>query len=53
MVEIDKDKKSNTYIITKTDSEGFHHQLNVTEEELIKLANSIFTIYHLESTNQQ
>jgi hypothetical protein len=37
MIEITKDKKSPTYIITKTDSEGFHHQINVTPEEVLDL----------------
>ena len=38
MIEITKDKKSPTWIITKTDSEGFHHQLSVTIDELEELA---------------
>lgn len=38
MIEISKDRKSPTWIITKTDSEGFHHQINVTKLELIELA---------------
>lgn len=37
MIDIKKDTKSATYIITKTDSEGFHHQLNVTAEEIEEL----------------
>lgn len=37
MITIDKDKKSQTWIITKTDKEGFHSQINVTEEEIHEL----------------
>ena len=37
MVEISKDSKSQTLIITKTDNEGFHSQLHVTRKELIEL----------------
>ncbi len=37
MIDIKKDTKSLTWIITKTDSEGFHHQLNVTREEMDEL----------------
>ena len=34
MVEIKKDKNSPTWILTKTDNEGFHRQVNLTAEEL-------------------
>ena len=44
MVEINKDKKSDTWI-TKTDSEGFHRQLNVTSEELIELIRNGIKLY--------
>ena len=37
MIEITKDKKSPTWIITKTDAEGFHHQLSLTKDELVEL----------------
>lgn len=37
MIDISKDKKSPTWIITKTDKEGFHSQLHVTKLELIEL----------------
>ena len=37
MVEIKKDKKGSTWILTKTDMEGFHRQMNLTEEELVEL----------------
>ena len=34
MVELTKNKKSSTWILTKTDNEGFHRQVNLTREEL-------------------
>lgn len=34
MVELTKDKKSNTWILTKTDDEGFHKQMNLTQDEI-------------------
>lgn len=34
MVELTKDKKSSTWILTRTDNEGFHRQVNLTAEEL-------------------
>lgn len=37
MIDIKKDKKSTTWIITRTDSEGFHRQMNVTEDEMNEL----------------
>lgn len=42
MIEIAKDKKSSTWIITKTDAEGFHHQLSVTIDELFELGKLCF-----------
>lgn len=44
MIEISKDKKSPTWIITKTDAEGFHHQLALTEDELNNLLNLLLVI---------
>lgn len=42
MIEIKKDKKSaDSYIVTKTDSEGFHHQLSLTREEMLMLYSEI------------
>lgn len=38
MVEIHKDKKSPTWILTKTDGEDFHRQMNLSRDELIELA---------------
>lgn len=49
MIEINKDSKSKTWIITKTDSEGFHHQINVTKEELLQLGENIFRALYQES----
>lgn len=37
MIDITKDRKSSTWIITKTDSEGFHLQMNVTKDEIKEL----------------
>lgn len=38
MVDIKEDKKSaDSYIVTKTDSEGFHHQISLTKSELYRL----------------
>ena len=40
MVDIKKDRKSPMWIVTKTDSEGFHRQLMLTEadmDELVRL----------------
>lgn len=34
MIEITKDKKSSTWILTKTDSEGYHRQMNLTDSEI-------------------
>lgn len=37
MIEIKQDKKSPTWVVTKTDSEGFHHQITMTRDELDQL----------------
>jgi hypothetical protein len=38
MIELHQDKKSEcSYIVTKTDAEGFHHQLSLTKDELLRL----------------
>ena len=39
MIEVSKDKKSGMFIITRTDSEGFHKQMTVSEEELRNLVS--------------
>jgi len=41
MIELTKDKKSSTWILTKTDSEGFHRQMNLTDEEVIELCKKV------------
>ena len=41
MVTLQKDHKGKTYIITHTDSEGFHRQLNLTRNDLLHLMNLI------------
>lgn len=44
MVDIKKDSKSSTWVITKTDSEGFHHQVNLTNEEMRDLMSLLAQI---------
>ena len=34
MIELKKDSKSPLWIITVTDAEGFHRQINVSSDEL-------------------
>jgi hypothetical protein len=34
MVTLTKDKKSPTWIVTTTDKEGFHRQLNMSEADM-------------------
>jgi hypothetical protein len=41
MIELTKDKKSSTWIITKTDNEGFHRQISLTNEELVELCKKV------------
>lgn len=48
MIEITKDKKSPTWIISKTDAEGFHHQLQVTTNEMFELGKRIFSALNPE-----
>lgn len=44
MIDITKDKKSKTYVITKTDNEGFHHQLHLTFVELSELTRKAIKV---------
>jgi hypothetical protein len=44
MLEIRKDKKSPTWIITRTDKEGFHHQIQLPREELYELYSILLKI---------
>ena len=37
MVTLQKDHKGKTHIITVTDAEGFHSQLNLTSDDLLHL----------------
>ena len=38
MISIERDPKAwNVFIISKTDSEGFHHQLTLTDDEFKEL----------------
>lgn len=34
MVDIAKDRKSEAWVITRTDNSGFHHQLALTADEM-------------------
>lgn len=43
MIELKKDKNGKTYILTTTDSEGFHRQVNLTEEDIDRLAAECLT----------
>ena len=36
-----KDRKGDTWIITHTDAEGFHRQMNLTRDDLLHLMNLI------------
>lgn len=38
MIELKKDKKGPTWILTKTDKEGFHRQINLTENDMVELS---------------
>lgn len=42
MIDIKKDPKADAFIITQTDSEGFHKQMTMTWEELTKIATYIY-----------
>ena len=47
MVDIIKDRKSPMWIITQTDSEGYHRQLSLSREdmdELVRLWTETYTI---------
>ena len=37
MVTLQKDHTGKTYIITVTDAEGFHRQMNLTRDDLLHL----------------
>ena len=41
MVELKKDRKGETYIITYTDAVGYHRQLNLTRDDLLHLMTLI------------
>ena len=46
MITVKRDHKSNNnFIITKTDNEGYHSQLNLTKDELRVLKNEILFIF--------
>ena len=37
MVTLTKDRNGDTWIITRTDAEGYHRQLNLTRDDLLHL----------------
>ena len=37
MVTLTKDRKGDTWIITHTDAEGFHRQMNLTHDDMREL----------------
>jgi hypothetical protein len=41
MVTLTKDRKGTTWIITHTDAEGYHRQMNLTRDDLLHLMNLI------------
>ena len=42
MISIERDEKAwNVFIITKTDSEGFHQQLALTNDEMRELVTAM------------
>jgi hypothetical protein len=42
MVTIEKDKKSPTWIVTTTDSEGYHRQINLTWADIQEIVKYWF-----------
>lgn len=44
MVTIDKDPKTPNWVITKTDSEGYHRQLTLTEGEVRELVDILLDV---------
>ena len=52
MIDIKKDSKSPTYIVTRTDNEGFHYQLHLTENELMDLAKYAIRVLNKEITKE-
>lgn len=45
-IELSKDGKSSMYILTKIDSEGFHHSIFVSKEELVEILKLINMLYY-------
>ncbi len=41
MIGLNKDKKSETWIITHTDSEGFHKQLQISRDDMNELYEAL------------
>ena len=42
MIELSQDKKSSSYIITTTDSEGFHRQITVAKDDAYTLYSLLY-----------
>ena len=41
MIDLKRDRKSAMWIVTRTDTEGFHRQLMLTRDELLELYYTI------------
>ena len=48
MIEVRRDKKSSSFIIIRTDNEGFHRQLEISDSE-IKVLLHMLSIYSNEN----
>jgi hypothetical protein len=46
MITIEKDKKSDTVVLTTTNSEGFHRQLYLTPSDLQELIDYAVKVYN-------
>lgn len=44
MIELKKDKNGKTYILTTMDSEGFHRQVNLTNDDIKCLVRELNTL---------
>jgi len=43
-IELKRDSKAkDSWILTKEDAEGFHHQINLTKEELLRINQIIMS----------
>lgn len=46
MVELKKDKKGPTWIVSKIDAEGFSRQINLTDKEMTTLIGKYLAALH-------